>query len=64
MQTKKANPITREEEVQKNPDPHIDQDFVGFPHSPASKKNITPKTETERKTAGIKKNRSKKTYGS
>jgi hypothetical protein len=51
--------------VLQNPDPHIDQDFPGFPHSPSTKKKNAPKTVTEKKTAnaGNKKN-SKKTYGS
>jgi hypothetical protein len=63
--TAKTRPIKKEEEVQQNPDPHIDQDFPGFPHSPSTKKNIAPKTVTEKKTAnaGNKKN-PKKTYGS
>lgn len=60
---KKANPIIKEEEVQQNPDPHIDQDFPGFPHLPADIQSISPKTTIERKLAGINKKRSKKTYG-
>ncbi len=59
----KPNPIKIDEDVQKNPDPHIDQDFPGFPHLPADKKNITPVTESEQKSASISKKRSKKTYG-
>jgi hypothetical protein len=50
-------------EVQQNPDPHIDQDFPGYPHAPADKKGITPVTETEKKLAGAHKKRSKKVYG-
>ena len=60
---KKANPIKKEEEVQQNPDEHIDQDYPGFPHLPADKKSITPETVTEKKSAGAFKKRSKKTYG-
>ena len=45
----KPTPIKKEEEVQQNPDQHIDQDFTGFPHLPADKKSITPKTVTEKK---------------
>ena len=60
---KKANPIKKEEEVQQNPDEHIDQDYPGFPHLPADKKNITPETVTEKKSAGAIKKRSNKTYG-
>jgi len=61
--TTTPSPIKKEEDVQKNPDPHIDQDFPGFPHLPADRKSITPKTDTEKKSAGIKPKRSKKTYG-
>jgi len=60
---KKAKPIKKEEEVQQNPDEHIDQDYPGFPHLPADKKSITPETVTEKKSAGAIKKRSKKTYG-
>jgi len=62
--TAKAKPIKNEEEVQQNSDPHIDQDFPGFPHFPADKKSITPKTITEKKLAGVTKKKSRKTYGS
>lgn len=63
MEAKKPNPIKKEEEVQKNADEHIDQDFPGFPHSPSDKKNITPQTEIEKKSADANKKKSKKTYG-
>ena len=53
--SKNAKAITKEEEVQQNPDQHIDQDFPGFPHLPATKKNITPKTSVEKKSAGFTK---------
>ncbi len=59
----KTTPLKKEAEVQQNPDPHIDQDFPGFPHLPADKKSITPKTPTEKKSAGTTKKKSKKTYG-
>lgn len=49
----KAKAIKKEEEVQQNPDPHIDQDFPGFPHLPSTKEIITPKSATEKKMAGI-----------
>jgi hypothetical protein len=45
------NPIDRKEEVQQSADQRIDQDFPGYPHNPASEKNINPKTETDEKTA-------------
>jgi len=38
MTTKKSKAISKEEEVQQNADPHIDQDFPGFPHPPSGKK--------------------------
>ena len=60
---KKANPINKYEEVQQNPDPHIDQDFPGFPHPPPIKKSITPITEGEKKSAGVTGKQSTKTYG-
>ena len=60
---KKNRPIKKEEEVQQNADEHIDQDFPGFPHLPATKENITPGTATEKKSAGVIKKRSGKTYG-
>lgn len=53
----------KEEDVQNNPDQGIDRDYPGFPHSPSAKKNITPKTVTEKKTAAVKKKTGKKTYG-
>ncbi len=53
----------KKEEVQQNPDPHIDQDFPGYPHLPADKKSINPVTVTEKKLAGADKKKSKKVYG-
>ncbi len=58
-----TKPIKKEEEVQQNADEHIDQDFPGFPHHPATKENISPNTATEKKSAAASKKRSKKTYG-
>lgn len=58
----KSNQI-KENDVQKNADPHIDQDFPGFPHLPSDKKSITPKTATEKKLAGAIRKKSKKVYG-
>lgn len=59
----KSTPIKKEEEVQQNPDEHIDQDFPGFPHLPSDKKSITPQTLTEKKSSDAIKKPSKKTYG-
>lgn len=58
---KKTSPIKNTEEVVQNPDPHIDQDFPGFPHLPSDKKSITPKTAVEKKLAGVDKENSPKT---
>ncbi|MFD2921252.1 hypothetical protein ACFS6H_16115 [Terrimonas rubra] len=52
---KKTAPIKNEEEVAKNPDKKIDEDFKGFPHGHASKKIIKPKTKNDKKTARVDK---------
>lgn len=52
-QRKLSKPMKQKEEVQKNPDEHIDQDFEGYPHHPAKREHIKPETETQKKTAGI-----------
>lgn len=59
----KPSPM-KKEEIQQNPDPHIDQDFPGYPHLPADKNSITPKNAMENKLAGADKKKSKKVYGS
>ncbi len=63
MATKKTTPIKSPEEVQQNPDNKIDEDYPGYPHAPAAKKQITPVTKEEKKSAGIKNKNSSKTYG-
>ena len=50
---KKTNPIRTHQDVEKNPDKHIDQDFSGYPHAPASRELINPKTKQEKKSAAI-----------
>lgn len=59
---KRSGPI-KKEEIQQNPDPHIDQDFPGYPHAPSDKKIIAPATGTEKKLAGAQKKKSNKVYG-
>lgn len=60
----KTKPMQNEEDVQRNADEHIDQDFPGFPHLPATKKQIKPETDREKKLAGALKNKkTNKTYG-
>ena len=49
--SKETNPILQKEEVQKSNDRHIDQDFEGYPHSPASENLINPKSLEDKLTA-------------
>jgi len=46
-------PMQSKRDVEQNPDEHIDQDFSGFPHAPASRELINPKTKNEKKSAAI-----------
>jgi|GEM_PF-1158281 hypothetical protein len=41
------------EKVQANPDPHIDQDFKGYPHAPAKEEVINPRTGEQKKVAAV-----------
>ncbi len=52
-QQQKADQKLKSETIQDNPDKHIDQDFEGYPHAPASEKIINPKTSNEKKTAAL-----------
>lgn len=52
---KKTKPIKKEEEVVKNPDKKIDEDFKGFPRGHAGKNIIKPVTENDKKTARVDK---------
>jgi len=64
IMTAKTKPIKKEEEVKQNPDPHIAQDYPGFPSLPSTKKNISPRSAKEKKLAGaVNKQHPKKTYG-
>jgi hypothetical protein len=63
MQAKKPEPIKKPEEIANHPDASIDQDFKGFPFSPASKKLITPETYQEKIAAGLVDEKVKKTSG-
>ena len=58
--TPKAKPIKFDEEVQQNPDEHIDQDFPGFPHAPSERTHINPTTVSEKIVAGVTKKPIKK----
>ena len=48
---KTTSPIDKKEEVQQSNDKHIDQDFKGYPKSPAKENIIHPKTKTDKLTA-------------
>ncbi|MGB5007710.1 MAG: hypothetical protein WBO39_12305 [Ferruginibacter sp.] len=63
MKAKAKTKAIRADEIQQNKDPHIDQDFPGFPHLPSDIESITPKTATEKKLAGADNKKSKKVYG-
>ena len=41
----------KKDEVAKNPDNKIDQDFEGYPHGPAKDETINPKTKNQHETA-------------
>ncbi|HEX5026336.1 MAG TPA: hypothetical protein VFV68_13740 [Agriterribacter sp.] len=52
----KTKPIKNKEDVQRNPDHCIDQDFPGFPNTLAQEEIINPKTKSEKKAAAIDEN--------
>jgi hypothetical protein len=52
-------PITKKEEVKKNPDKHIDQDFPGYPHSPSKEKTIKPQNNEQQAEADMLKEEKK-----
>jgi len=47
------SPIRTNRDVEQTPDQHIDQDFSGYPHAPATKELINPKTKQEKKSAAL-----------
>ena len=47
----KTDPIRKKEEVRKNPDNKIDQDFKGYPDGPAKNETIKPKTNQQKDVA-------------
>lgn len=53
MMRKKPNPITKKEEIKKNPDHKIDEDFEGYPHGPAKNETIKPGTMEQKETADM-----------
>jgi hypothetical protein len=49
----KQSAIGQKEEVRRNPDEHIDQDFPGFPDQPSAEKTINPQTEEDKENASL-----------
>ncbi|HMG81821.1 MAG TPA: hypothetical protein VK559_02180 [Ferruginibacter sp.] len=50
---KRNNPIVKPEQVKTSSDKHIDQDFAGYPDSPAKENIINPKTKKDKKIAAV-----------
>ena len=47
----KNSSIQKKEEIKKNPDHKIDQDFEGYPQGPGKDETIKPKTSEQRRVA-------------
>ncbi len=52
-QQENTRPMDEDKDVKKASDPQIDKDFEGFPDNLSSENIINPKTEAEKKTAGL-----------
>ena len=52
-QKKHPDAMREKEDVQRNPDKHIDQDFEGYPHHPAKDEIVKPQTKVQKKVAGV-----------
>jgi len=48
---KKTQVIREKDDVRKNPDKKIDQDFTGYPHGPAKEEIIRPRSRRQKETA-------------
>ena len=53
MKNKNTSPIRTKEEIRKNPDNKIDEDFEGYPSGPAKDETIHPKTKNQKETADL-----------
>jgi hypothetical protein len=53
MKQKQNNtePVQNKKDVQQSNDKHIDEDFENYPHSPASARQINPKTKEDKITS-------------
>jgi len=60
---KQTSPINNKETVANSNDKHIDQDFKGYPNSPAKENNINPVTKEDKLTAKTEKPATKDTRG-
>ena len=49
----KNDPIKHKNDISKNPDKKIDQDYKGYPAGPAKDETIKPDTEEEKKIADL-----------
>ena len=49
----KTSPIKNKEEIRKNPDNKINQDFKDYPDGPGKDETIMPKTKSQKKVADI-----------
>jgi len=52
--SKQTEPLDKKEKVQKSNDEHIDQDFEGYPHSPAAENVIKPESYEDSISAGLR----------
>ena len=53
MEAKRTTPIINKDQVKSSTDKHIDQDFAGYPDSPATERVINPKTKQDKKIAAV-----------
>jgi hypothetical protein len=53
MKKNKPNALKNKVDIQKNPDPKIDQDFPGYPYGHSSENIINPSSGSEKKIADI-----------
>ena len=52
----RKNQPLKKDDIQKNPDKHIDHDFKGQPHNPSKENIIRPGNKTEKLNADLLKN--------
>jgi hypothetical protein len=52
-QNNNTNPMDEPKDVERSKDPHIDEDFPGYPHQPASEDIMNPSNHTQRVNADV-----------